>query len=564
MNPQSPIVPSSPQVTVPENLKPLRVLVVEDRPADARLLIHALEQAGFSPDWRRVETESEYLASLEPTLDLILADYALPQFSGLAALRLMRHRGYRIPFILVTGAAGEEAAVSALHDGADDYLLKDRLARLGQAVARALAERDLRHNKSRVEEELRDAALRLLNQEQAGRAEAEAAVRMRDQFTMIASHELRSPLTAIKVTAQLLVRELSEDGFDPKKGIEKLQRVNEMSDRLTRLITDMLDVTRLRTGQIEMQPELLNLSVLVQQVMDEQRIPLGSDYLPSLKVLGTLPALRADPFRMRQGLANLLENAIKYSPAGGEVEVTLQAHDQGVLVRVSDHGIGLPPDALETIFEPFGRASNAQKHQLPGMGLGLHITRQIVEQHGGRIWADSGGEGLGTRFNVWLPSVALQVARQRPRRVLVVDDEAAIRTALGDLFALEGYECRVAADGREALDQLSGWDADLIVLDLMMPTMDGWAFRREQQSEPAVSEIPVVVMSAHQSDDARDAQLAPAAVIMKPFELDAMVSTVDDIFKREHPSRVVQSVDIVGRSRRERQHSKRVRAQQMR
>jgi DNA-binding NtrC family response regulator len=133
------------------NRTPLHVLLVEDRPADATLLLHTLCEAGFEPDWRQVETEAQYVASLDPGLDVILADYALPQFSGLEALRLMQARGLRIPFILVTGTAGEEAAVSALHERADDYLLKDRLARLGRAITRALEQRALRDAKQLTE-----------------------------------------------------------------------------------------------------------------------------------------------------------------------------------------------------------------------------------------------------------------------------------------------------------------------------------------------------------------------------------------------------------------------------
>src|ERR1700674_4281020 len=146
-------------------LTPLRVLVVEDRPADALLVVRVLREAGFAPEWERVETESEYLAHLDPPPDVILADYSLPQFSGLQALRLLRERKLTIPFILITGAAGEEAAVNALQEGADDYLLKDRLARLGRAVTRALEQRALRDQKRRTEQELRDTEQRLFAQE---------------------------------------------------------------------------------------------------------------------------------------------------------------------------------------------------------------------------------------------------------------------------------------------------------------------------------------------------------------------------------------------------------------
>jgi two-component system CheB/CheR fusion protein len=295
------------------------------------------------------------------------------------------------------------------------------------------------------------------------------------------------------------------------------------------LIADLLDVSRLRTGRLHLQPEPLDLADLARQVVNEQRVQLGSDYPLNLSVFGVLPPLTADPFRLQQVLTNLVENAIKYSPAGGEVEISLREHDLGVSVTVSDRGMGLPPGAAQHIFEPFGRASNAQRQQLPGMGLGLYIARQIVEQHGGRIWADSAGEGLGAQVNIWLPGIPIQATRERPSRVLVVDDEAAIRSTLGDVFELQGYDCRLAANGSEALGMLSGWGADLIVLDLMMPVMDGWAFRREQQAAPAVRDIPVIVISARQSHEDRDAELAPAAVVAKPFEMDELLNTVHHI-----------------------------------
>jgi signal transduction histidine kinase len=394
-----PMLAASAQPTV------LRVLLVEDRASDAVLILHLLREAGFAPEWRRVETESEYLANLDPGLDVILADYALPQFSGLEALRLMQDRGLGIPFILVTGTAGEEAAVSALHEGADDYLLKDRLARLGRAVTRALEQRALREEKQRAGHELRKTEQRLLDQERAARAEAEAAVRMRDEFVGIASHELRTPITAIKCSAQGLLREFERGAVEPTRVINRLMTVNAMSDRLTLLVADLLDVTRLRTGQFELRPEPVDLARIVQQVVELQRMQVGSSFPLSLRVLGILPTLSVDPYRMQQVLSNVLDNAIKYSPAGGEVEITVRTQGFGVLLTVSDNGIGLPPQAAESIFEPFGRASNARRERLPGMGLGLYITRQIVDQHGGHIWAESAGEGFGTLVSIWLPSL---------------------------------------------------------------------------------------------------------------------------------------------------------------
>ena len=226
---------------------------------------------------------------------------------------------------------------------------------------------------------------------------------MRDEFLTIASHELRTPVTAIKCTAQLLLSRYDRGDVSATEVINRLRTVNAMSDRLNVLIADLLDVSRLRSGRLKLRPESIDLARLVLFVVDEHRVQLGSQYPLTLRVFGVLPSMMADPHRLQQVLSNVLENAVKYSPDGGEVEVTLRNEGPGVLLSVSDTGIGLPSLAAETIFEPFGRATNAQQQQLPGMGLGLYIARQIVEQHGGRIWADSAGEGLGTQVNVWLP-----------------------------------------------------------------------------------------------------------------------------------------------------------------
>src|SRR3990170_4349624 len=135
---------------------PLRVLILEDQPTDAELILHELRRAGFDPEWQRVETEAEYLAALHPALDIILSDYKLPQFDGLSAVRLLRARGLDLPFIPVAGTIGEEVAVSAMKEGADDYLLKDRLTRLGPAVKSALDQKRLRDERKQAEAALKE------------------------------------------------------------------------------------------------------------------------------------------------------------------------------------------------------------------------------------------------------------------------------------------------------------------------------------------------------------------------------------------------------------------------
>jgi signal transduction histidine kinase len=184
-----------------------------------------------------------------------------------------------------------------------------------------------------------------------------------------------------------------------------LQRIDSASDRLAGLVRDLLDVSKINAGSLPLRLRTLDLTELVREVIgryQEQLAAAGAGHL-LLDIVGAPVSVAADPERVEQVLTNLLDNAVKYSPDGPELRVRLQPKARGVLLEVADRGIGLPQAAADRIFEPFSRAANAEERQITGMGLGLYICRNIVEQHHGRIWARSDGEGSGTTMCVWLP-----------------------------------------------------------------------------------------------------------------------------------------------------------------
>jgi signal transduction histidine kinase len=170
------------------------------------------------------------------------------------------------------------------------------------------------------------------------------------------------------------------------------------------LTEDLLDVRRLQDGRLPLRPTDVDLSELVEHSVDRYRAQLPPGHSVDLRLPEKRCALVADPERIEQIITNLLENAVKYSPAGGIVRVDVRTQEAGCLVEIGDCGIGLPAGALEHIFEPFGRAPNSTARYLPGMGLGLYICRQIAQAHAGRIWAESPGENQGTTMRLWLPS----------------------------------------------------------------------------------------------------------------------------------------------------------------
>ena len=233
--------------------------------------------------------------------------------------------------------------------------------------------------------------------------EARDAVQARDQFLSLAAHELKTPMTALKGNAQLALRAKQSGRLDDARLERLLGLVDEASSRLARLTDDLLDVSRLRSGRLDLRLEVVDLGALVERVVERHREQSAETHGLRLKRPKRAIPVSADAGRLEQVLDNLLSNAVKYSPAGGAVDVSVGMRGGQAQVRVHDEGIGLPADALETIFTPFGRAANAVDRHVPGMGLGLYITRGIVEQHGGRIAAESAGEDEGTTFVVELP-----------------------------------------------------------------------------------------------------------------------------------------------------------------
>lgn len=235
-------------------------------------------------------------------------------------------------------------------------------------------------------------------------SEAREALAARDRFLAIAAHELRTPVAVLKAQADILRRRQTRGQLDAERLDDGLATIEQAANRFVRLTTDLLDVARLRADPLPLRRVRLDFADLVRAVFAREGTRLGLGDRLALDLRGDLPPVSADPDRLEQVLTNLLENAAKYSPDGGPIEVTLREEAEGLLLRVRDAGIGLPGGETESIFTPFGRAENAVAHQIPGVGLGLAICRDIAVRHGGRLWAESAGEGQGTTLLLWLPA----------------------------------------------------------------------------------------------------------------------------------------------------------------
>lgn len=284
-----------------------------------------------------------------------------------------------------------------------------------EVTEQVLARRGLETAMERVQRLAADRAellverTRLLERESTARAEAEAAVQARDEFLSIASHELRNPLAALRGGGQLLQRRVERGAVDKDQVLAALERLLGSADRLGRLVDDLLDVSRLRTGQLPLRPVPLDLAEVVNEASARARDQSGR-HTVHLEMACSPCAVVADRDRLHQVIDNLLDNAFKYAPAGGAVRVSLRCADGAAVLHVQDQGIGLPPGSEESIFQPFGRAPNAAAANIPGMGLGLYICRQIAEAHGGSLHAESPGPGQGTTFVLKLPCAPVSIA----------------------------------------------------------------------------------------------------------------------------------------------------------
>ncbi len=338
--------------------------------------------------------------------------------------------------------------------------------------------------------------------------ERAALERSKDEFTSIVSHELRTPLTSIRGSLGLLASGVV--GPLPEKGQRMVEIAVQNTDRLVRLVNDILDIERIESGTIDMRPTVCEARELIARAT-EALAPVAA----AAKVILVCEAeaadplrLVADPDRVIQTLTNLISNAVKFSPAGGRVRVSCSLRDAEVLFQVSDQGRGIPARHLESIFERFHQVDASDSRQEGGTGLGLAISRSIVEQHGGRIWAES-APGEGALFSFVLPAPDLAQDQSPPEpagsdgpTVLVCDDDASVMEVVGALLEVGGYRVIATRSGEQAVAYAIAHPPDVILLDLLMPGMSGWETAAALGQHVETQNTPIVILSVLTQDEA--------------------------------------------------------------
>jgi signal transduction histidine kinase len=499
----------------------LRVLIVEDNPADAELLQMKLARGGYAPITRRVETATEMQAALDAgEWDLILSDFQMPRFGGLEALELLKATGKDIPFILISGRAGDDVAVKAMRAGAHDFFTKGSLALLIPAIQRELREAELRATARSQREQLHQ------NEKLAALGTLLAGI----------AHELNNPLAVIMHQATLLQAEL--DG-DPRQA--RAEKVFRAVSSCSRIIRNFLALARHEP------PRRVPVSIneVVHAAIDLVAYGLRiDDVTVETDLTEPMPAIAGDPQQLERVVLNLVSNAhyvLRSRPVPRKLIVrsSIDAAGERVCLSIEDNGGGILPEIRSRIFDPFFTTKPTGQ----GTGLGLSLCHGIITAHHGTITVSS-ETGTGTTFAINLPvapalSAATDAAPHAAStvsslRILIVDDNPEVATAFSEILTAQGHLVDIAKSSRAALAQIATGTYAVVVTDMRMPDLDGPAlYRAVTARHPLLgSSFLFVAGDTFGRETERFLKETGAVYLSKPCTYEEVAAAVEEVIRR--------------------------------
>ena len=499
-----------------------RILLADDN-ADMRTYLHELLRPMYLVE--AVADGGQALdAARRARPDLILSDVMMPNVDGFSLLKTLRGEPdlRDIPVILLSARAGEESRIEGLGAGADDYVVKpfharELLARVGAMLELAAVRRERQDALERQQRQLQQAD------------------RQKNEFLAMLAHELRNPLAPIRNAGELLSRTMAAD----PQTRSALATVERQVTHLTRLVDDLLDISRITQGRIELHRGPVRLEQVIAQAV-EAVDPLIRQQRHRITVVSSRKPLvvNGDPDRLVQCVGNILTNAAKYTPPNGEIRVESGEEQGEAWVSISDNGVGLAPDLLPQVFDLFVQGERTLDRAQGGLGVGLTIVRRLVEMHGGSIAASSAGVNRGATFEIRLPAMQdVQAAQapapapeRRPRRILVVDDNADGAKILAALLQLDGHEVEIALSGQEALTRLQSFHPNVALVDIGLPGLDGYEVARRIRTSNGHDAIQLVAITGYGRNEDRERGRAAGfdAHLVKPVEFPALQRVIGE------------------------------------
>ncbi|HBF52012.1 MAG TPA: hybrid sensor histidine kinase/response regulator [Massilia sp.] len=366
--------------------------------------------------------------------------------------------------------------------------------------------------------------------------ELRAANRQKDQFLAMLAHELRNPLAPITTAAHLL----KMGTLDAKAVRNASEIISRQAEHMTSLVNDLLDVSRVTRGLVTLEKEELDLNTIVAGALEQVR-PLieAKRHALTMELSGEPVHVLGDRTRLVQVLSNILNNAAKYTPVGGEIALRVFAHGDRVTVTVTDNGIGIEPDVLPYIFDLFTQAERTPDRSQGGLGLGLALAKSLVELHGGSVQAESAGLGKGSTFTVRLPLAPVQGMLDAaggaedavaPTSVLVVDDNVDAAQTLAALLEGAGHRVQTINDPRAVLAEAVTGVPDVFILDIGMPDIDGHALARQLRAQPALADAVYLALTGYgqASDRASSREAGFDHHLVKPVDAGQLLALLDE------------------------------------
>jgi signal transduction histidine kinase/DNA-binding response OmpR family regulator len=384
----------------------------------------------------------------------------------------------------------------------------------------------------------------------------EQADRQKNEFLSMLAHELRNPLAPIRTGVDVLRLR----GDNQPEVIWARDMIERQTTQLVRLVDDLLDVSRITGGKIRLEMESVDVAAIVATAIETSR-PLIDDAGHQLHV--SLPdetlCVNCDRLRLAQVLSNLLNNAAKYTRAGGSIRLSVDREGSEGVFRVRDNGIGIPPEMLSKIFELFTQVERSLDRSRGGLGVGLTLARRLIEMHGGRIDVASDGPGLGSEFTVRLPVVqgaltqavatggpsAPEPTRRVPLRILVVDDNVDAADSVAWLLRHQSHDVRTAHDGRSAIEMAAGFRPRVVVLDLGLPQLDGYEVSRRLRASAETRDALIIAVSGYGQDEdrRRSTEAGFDYHFIKPVDFQTLLGVLREANDEESPAEELERIE---------------------
>jgi CheY-like chemotaxis protein len=489
---------------------PQKVLIVDDEEGLRKMLKFGLQKRGYEVYEADGGEHALELAKTH-TFELAVCDIMMPGMDGIQVLKALKSISPSTQVVMATGYATLETAVESMKQGATDYIQKPySLGTLCTIFEKASEHRKLQAKVTYLEE----------------------LDRLKNEFIHTMNHELRTPLTSVMGYISLMRQGVYGDVTERQRDVMSRAEVN--AKYLLQLINGILDFSKLQADRLVLTPDVFPLKDMMQDVASVlEPLAAAKNLTVSIERPETV-AVYCDQMRLRQILLNLAGNAVKFTKSGTvSIQVNVSPEDANVSFRISDTGIGIPSEKIHLLFQDFRQLDGSDTRHQTGTGLGLAISKRLAEKMGGRILVQS-RPGVGSVFVLELPilhngpavsSTPAAQSTQAPtqRTVLAIDDDADVLKLLVDGVGSAGFRVVTAQSGQEGLALARQIRPDCILLDLLMPHMDGWQVLRTLKNDPTLKKIPIYIVSM-MDDRANAFAMGVAGYLQKPVERDELVA----------------------------------------